>query len=59
MVCEVQAVAGNVTGGSIEECGHWIPVECPQELARRILAFWTCPDSVLSELSKYAARLAL
>ena len=35
-----QAVATNVTSGSIEQCGHWIPVEQPQELTRRLLAFF-------------------
>lgn len=37
-----QAVAANVTGGSIDQCGHWIPVEQPRELTRRILDF--CGD---------------
>lgn len=36
----MQTVAENVSGGAIEECGHWIPVEKPQELTRRFLAFF-------------------
>lgn len=43
MVPMAQTVATNVTGGSIPECGHWVPVEQPQELTRRILAF--CGDA--------------
>jgi pimeloyl-ACP methyl ester carboxylesterase len=39
MVQDAQAVATNVTGGSLENCGHWIPVEQPLELTRRLLAF--------------------
>jgi len=39
IVRQVEAVATNVTGGSIPQCGHWIPVEQPQELTQRLLAF--------------------
>jgi pimeloyl-ACP methyl ester carboxylesterase len=42
MVPMAQTVATNVTGGSIADCGHWVPVEQPEELTRRILAF--CND---------------
>jgi pimeloyl-ACP methyl ester carboxylesterase len=42
MLPMAQSVATNVTGGSIADCGHWVPVEQPQELTRRILAF--CGD---------------
>ncbi|HLK58216.1 MAG TPA: hypothetical protein VKU00_16745 [Chthonomonadaceae bacterium] len=39
MLCQAKAVAESVTGGSIAQRGHGIPVEPPQELTRRILAF--------------------
>lgn len=29
-----------VKGGAIEGCGHFLPEECPDELAAAILAFW-------------------
>jgi len=39
IVQQAQAVATNVTGGSIPQCGHWIPVEQPQELTQRLVSF--------------------
>lgn len=35
----MQRVATHVIGGVIPECGHWIPDEKPEWLARQILAF--------------------
>ncbi|MCG8155414.1 alpha/beta hydrolase [Brenneria goodwinii] len=35
----MQQVANNVEGGVIPECGHWIPEEKPEFIAREILAF--------------------
>ncbi len=36
----LRAIASNVTGGAIPECGHFIPEEQPQVLAERLLAFF-------------------
>jgi pimeloyl-ACP methyl ester carboxylesterase len=33
-------LAENVEGGVIEEAGHWIPEEQPQELTKRLLSFF-------------------
>jgi len=35
-----QSVAFSVQGGVIKECGHWMPEEQPEELTRRLLAFF-------------------
>jgi len=32
-------VAVNVTGHVIPDCGHFLPEECPEEIARQIQAF--------------------
>jgi pimeloyl-ACP methyl ester carboxylesterase len=29
----------DVSGGVVENCGHWMPEEQPAELLRRLLAF--------------------
>jgi pimeloyl-ACP methyl ester carboxylesterase len=34
------SVAENVQGGAIANCGHFIPEEQPEELVRRLVAFW-------------------
>jgi pimeloyl-ACP methyl ester carboxylesterase len=34
----VQTVAENVDGGSIADCGHFVPEECPDEILRHVLA---------------------
>jgi pimeloyl-ACP methyl ester carboxylesterase len=34
----VQMVAENVDGGSIADCGHFVPEERPDEILRHILA---------------------
>jgi pimeloyl-ACP methyl ester carboxylesterase len=39
-LASAQAVATDVRGGTIEECGHWIPLERPAELTARLLAFF-------------------
>ncbi|MSO90543.1 MAG: alpha/beta fold hydrolase [Acetobacteraceae bacterium] len=36
----LRRLATNVQGGVIERCGHWMPEEQPEELARRLLAFF-------------------
>jgi len=36
----LRAIASNVTGGAIPECGHFIPEEQPAVLAERLLAFF-------------------
>ncbi len=33
-------VAGNVRGGVVAHCGHFIPEEQPAELVRLLSAFW-------------------
>jgi len=37
---QMRLAASNVEGGVIEDCGHWIPTEQPEELTRRLLAFF-------------------
>ncbi len=39
----LERVAENVEGGVIEQAGHWIPEEQPEELLRRLLAFFGRP----------------
>ena len=39
----LERVAENVEGGVIEKAGHWIPEEQPEELLRRLLAFFAKP----------------
>jgi pimeloyl-ACP methyl ester carboxylesterase len=34
----VEMVAANVDGGSIPDCGHFVPEECPEEILRHVLA---------------------
>jgi len=34
----VEMVAANVDGGSIPDCGHFVPEECPDEILRHVLA---------------------
>jgi pimeloyl-ACP methyl ester carboxylesterase len=36
----LRRMATNVQGGVIENCGHWMPEEQPQELLQRLLAFF-------------------
>lgn len=33
-------VAADVQGVVLEECGHFLPDECPDEMVRAILGFW-------------------
>jgi pimeloyl-ACP methyl ester carboxylesterase len=37
---QMRLAATDVQGGIIEDCGHWIPIEQPEELTRRLLAFF-------------------
>jgi pimeloyl-ACP methyl ester carboxylesterase len=37
---QMRLAATDVQGGIIEDCGHWIPTEQPEELTRRLLAFF-------------------
>jgi pimeloyl-ACP methyl ester carboxylesterase len=34
----VEMVANNVDGGSIADCGHFVPEERPDEIVRHVLA---------------------
>jgi pimeloyl-ACP methyl ester carboxylesterase len=40
VVESLKRMASNVTGGSIANCGHWIPEEQPDLLARELVAFF-------------------
>jgi pimeloyl-ACP methyl ester carboxylesterase len=33
------SAASDVRGGVIENCGHWLPTECPQTLVSQMAAF--------------------
>jgi pimeloyl-ACP methyl ester carboxylesterase len=35
----VSMVAVDVTGHVVPNCGHFLPEECPEEIARQIQAF--------------------
>jgi pimeloyl-ACP methyl ester carboxylesterase len=37
----LQLVADDVRGGVIEECGHWIQEEQPQQVIDAVLEFFT------------------
>lgn len=39
MVAMLQEFATDVSGGSIPDCGHWLPEEQPAEVARALVAF--------------------
>jgi pimeloyl-ACP methyl ester carboxylesterase len=36
----LRRVALNVRGGVIEDCGHWMPEEQPEQIARMLLDFF-------------------
>lgn len=36
----VRELATDVRGGALEACGHWVPEEQPEELAKALLAFF-------------------
>lgn len=40
----VSRVARDVQGGTVERCGHFVPEERPEELAERLLAFFSEGD---------------
>lgn len=37
---QMREVSSDVRGGVMEGCGHWLATECPDELTRRLLAFF-------------------
>jgi pimeloyl-ACP methyl ester carboxylesterase len=39
MLGAMKTAADNVSGGSLAGCGHYLPEECPQEIAERVLRF--------------------
>lgn len=39
VVASAREVATDVRGGTIEQCGHWIPLERPEELTARLIDF--------------------
>lgn len=41
----LRAIATNVQGGALPDCGHFIPEEQPAMLAKRLLAFFSSPQS--------------
>jgi pimeloyl-ACP methyl ester carboxylesterase len=43
----MEAVAVHVEGGVIEDCGHYVMEEQPEEVARRLLAFFASVESTL------------
>lgn len=36
---QLQPVTENVRGEIIDDCGHWLSVECPEELTKLLLSF--------------------
>jgi pimeloyl-ACP methyl ester carboxylesterase len=40
VVESLRRVAVDVQGGMIENCGHWMPEEQPDQLLRRLLSFF-------------------
>ncbi len=40
VVENLRELAGDVRGRAIERCGHWVPEEQPEEVARELLAFF-------------------
>ncbi|MEF2975685.1 alpha/beta fold hydrolase [Subtercola sp. YIM 133946] len=44
-VSSMEAVADDVTGVVIDECGHWLPEERPQEFLRAVLPFLAAAGS--------------
>lgn len=42
-LCQLQPIAENVHGGALPESGHWLATEQPDELSRRLIAFFTEP----------------
>jgi pimeloyl-ACP methyl ester carboxylesterase len=45
LVDTMRLVAGNVQGGTIKDCGHFLPEECPQTLADEINRFMASPTA--------------
>ncbi|KAJ9606572.1 hypothetical protein H2200_008580 [Cladophialophora chaetospira] len=41
----MESLADNVTGGEIEDCGHFVTEEQPEEVSRRLLEFFKNVDS--------------
>ena len=44
---QLQEVASNVSGGTIENCGHYLPDECPEILSEELLNFLGDTDDIL------------
>lgn len=38
---QLQAVGENVRHSTIEQCGHWLPTERPDQLAQQLLNFFS------------------
>ena len=36
----LRELASDVQGGAIQDCGHWVPEEQPEELAKRLIGFF-------------------
>ena len=45
---QMRLAATNVQGGIIEDCGHWMPTEQPEELVRRLFTFFTSDPAPVS-----------
>jgi pimeloyl-ACP methyl ester carboxylesterase len=45
LIDTMRLVAGNVQGGIIKDCGHYLPEECPQTLADEINRFMASPTA--------------
>ena len=37
---QLEKVATNLSGRIIPDAGHWLPQECPDEIAKTLIAFW-------------------
>jgi len=38
----LQPLAADVQGVVLDDCGHFLPEECPDEFVRAATAFWSC-----------------
>jgi pimeloyl-ACP methyl ester carboxylesterase len=46
---DLKAVAENVRGGIVEDCGHYIAEEQPEELTRQLLEFFKTEEQTANE----------
>ncbi len=37
----LRPIAADVQGVVLDDCGHFLPDECPEEFVRAVTAFWT------------------